>query len=54
MLRGLRCDLPTWVIRVRQANYFADFTGKCQDIAGQSHQPLRGHSSVLHEMYPGN
>jgi hypothetical protein len=29
---------------------FADFTGNCPDI----YQPLRGHSSLLREMFPGN
>jgi hypothetical protein len=31
-----------------------DFTSNCQDTSGQLRQPLRGHSSVLREMFPGN
>ncbi len=33
---------------------FADFTGNCLDIYQPLRQPLRGHSSLLREMFPGN
>jgi hypothetical protein len=46
------------MLRVRQAICFVtccvDFTSNCQDTSGQLRQPLRGHSSVLREMFPGN
>jgi hypothetical protein len=46
------------MLRVRQATCFVtccvDFTSNCQDTSGQLRQPLRGHSSVLREIFPGN
>jgi len=48
MLRGLRCDLPTWMLRVRQANSFVDFTGKYQDIAGMFPGIRASHCAGIH------
>jgi len=46
------------MLRVCQATCFVtcyvDSTGNCPDTSGQLRQPLRGHSSVLREMFPGN
>jgi hypothetical protein len=42
------------MLRVRQANRYADFTGLCPDTSRWLRQPLRGDSPVLREMFPGN
>lgn len=45
---------PTWTLRVRQMNCFADSSGNCPDVSRLLRQLLCGHSPVLREMLPGN
>lgn len=45
---------PTWTLRVRQTNCFADSSGNCPDASRLLRQPLCGHSPVLREMISGN
>lgn len=45
---------PTWTLRVRQTNCFADSSGNCPDASRLLRQLLCGHLSALHEMLPGN
>ncbi|HEX3857067.1 MAG TPA: hypothetical protein VHY30_07215 [Verrucomicrobiae bacterium] len=53
-LRELLCDLPTGCQPDCFVICFADFTGNCSDIYQPLLQPLRGHSSLLREMFLGN
>jgi hypothetical protein len=54
LLRHVLRDLPTGRQRGCFLICFADFTGNCPDIYQPLRQPLRGHSSLLREMFPGN
>lgn len=45
-------DLPTGCQPDRFVICFADFTDNCPDIYQPLRQPLRGHSSLLREMFP--
>lgn len=52
LLRQLFRDLPTGCQPARFVICLANFTGNCPDIYQPLRQPLRGHSSLLHEMFP--
>lgn len=54
LLRQLLRDLLTGCQPDCFVICFADFTGYCPDIYQPLRQPLRGHSSLLREMFPGN
>lgn len=42
------------MLRVREMNCFADFSGNYPDASRLLHQPPCGHSPVLRKMFPGN
>jgi hypothetical protein len=43
-----------WMLRVRQANCYADLSDDCPDASWLLRQPLRGHLAALREMFPGD
>jgi len=42
------------MLRVRQANCYADFSGNCPAASWLLRQPLHGHLPALRKMFPGN